>query len=704
MKIGIITFNSAHNYGAVLQAWSLQTYLQKLGHEVDIVNLRLSAIDNVYVMAVKKKYVDNRYLNAAINQARIVKRCVGDPKKYKRYRAFENFINHKLHVTKVYRNSEELKADESLVYDVLIAGSDQIWNSSLTKKVIGAYFLDFAGKEVKRISYAASIGRKELPKEEIDLIREYLRNFDYISVREINAWKAVQPLTEKEVKIVADPTFLLEKKDFDGLRKPYPVKEPYIYVHNVHLAKEDARLNSVAEELSLRTGLPIVSNRKEQYFSKEIKNRKFLTGTPEEFIGVISEAEYVVTNSFHATVFALIYHRNFITIPHITNPDRMQNLLRELGVENHLMASVKMLPEDLSELDIDYDSVEKKKKSMREESVEFLNKALNGPKIEETKVTFHGVPVMEKKNPDIVPKRALVSAKNTLEFRDDILCSNLAPLIQEVIKSGGKYVLPVYDENMKIVYKVTDDIGMLSKATLPELFEAEFENIHEEVKRLLAEGKRILFIGNACRLKALESYLGDRDEKLIMVETVCHGCADSKIHDAYMKHLEDVYKSKLVQIELYNTFREPGQFYTIYNFASGAVKVELTSKETLCVALKRNYIQKLPCYLCGIRGGKSGCADYTIGLVDEYKELSQKEVEKFSTAHKAAVLSVLTPRAEQMWKTIEGQYETCMLEANAVSINDIIINSKRLEGMKMIENKKDVYQVLTELRAPKKKR
>lgn len=704
MKIGIITFNSAHNYGAVLQAWSLQTYLQKLGHEVDIVNLRLSAIDNVYVMAVKKKYVDNRYLNAAINQARIVKRCVGDPKKYKRYRAFENFINHKLHVTKVYRNSEELKADESLVYDVLIAGSDQIWNSSLTKKVIGAYFLDFAGKEVKRISYAASIGRKELPKEEIDLIREYLRNFDYISVREINAWKAVQPLTEKEVKIVADPTFLLEKKDFDGLRKPYPVKEPYIYVHNVHLAKEDARLNSVAEELSLRTGLPIVSNRKEQYFSKEIKNRKFLTGTPEEFIGVISEAEYVVTNSFHATVFALIYHRNFITIPHITNPDRMQNLLRELGVENHLMASVKRMPADLSELDIDYNAVEEKKKEMREESVAFLDDALNGTKVEGTKVTLHGVPVMERKNPEITTKQTLISVKNPVDFRDDILCTNLVPLIQEVIKTGGKYVLPVYDENMKIVYKVTDDIRMLSKATLPELFEAELGDVQEVVKNLLTEGKSVVFIGNACRLKALESYLGDRDERLIMVETLCHGCADREIHDAYMKHLEDVYKSKLVQIELNNTFRKPGQFYAIYNFASGAVKVEMKSKETLCVAIQRNYIQKLPCYLCNIRGGKSGCADFTIGLVSEYKKLAQKDAKEFAEGHKAAVLSALTQRAEQMWQTIEEQYEVCALKPDIAQTKEIIVNPKRLEGMQMIENKKDVYQVLTDIRTPKKKR
>ena len=196
MKIGIITFSNAHNYGAVLQAWSLQTYLEKAGHQVEIVNLRLWAIDDVYAMAKGRKIVANAAVNKVLNRARIAKNCICNPQKFKKYLIFERFINHKLHVTKVYRSSGEVKQDLSLNYDVLIAGSDQIWNSSLTNQLEPAYFLDFGPSQAKRISYAASIGRKELPEQEKELIAHYLETLDYISVREVNAHKAIAALTD----------------------------------------------------------------------------------------------------------------------------------------------------------------------------------------------------------------------------------------------------------------------------------------------------------------------------------------------------------------------------------------------------------------------------------------------------------------------------------------------------------------------------
>ena len=117
MKIGIVTFNSAHNYGAVLQAWSLQTYLEKQGHDVDIVNLRPWAIDDVYAMAKKKRLVENEYVNTALNKLRIAKNCITQPVKLKRHRNFERFINTKLNVTKVYRSGREIREDKRLKYD-----------------------------------------------------------------------------------------------------------------------------------------------------------------------------------------------------------------------------------------------------------------------------------------------------------------------------------------------------------------------------------------------------------------------------------------------------------------------------------------------------------------------------------------------------------------------------------------------------------
>lgn len=704
MKIGIITFNSAHNYGAVLQAWATQTYLEKQGHQVEVINLRLPAIDNVYKIAVNKKYVNNKYANVILNKARVIKRCISDLEKYKRYRTFERFINRKLHVTKMYQCSQELKEDTSLKYDVLIAGSDQIWNSSLTKLLEGAYFLDFGGKDTKRISYAASIGRKELPQNEIELVRHYLQELDYISVREVNAYKAIEPLTSKEVEIVADPTFLLERADFDKLKQPFPVKQPYIYVHNVHLAKKDMRLFEVAEELSKRTGLPIVTNRKDEQYSNVVG--RFTSGKPEQFIGVISEAEYVVTNSFHATVFALIYHRNFITIPHITNPDRMQNLLGELGIANHLIASKKRVPEDLSELDIDYDEVESRKSKMRKTSVAFLEKAIRGPKVEGAKTKLHGVSITERmENEQSMKEIYLASPVRKHVYQEQILCDALVPMMELIKKKGGKFAFPVYDANMKLTYTMTDDIRMLERAAVPEMFETDMNGILEEIKRLLTDDLQVMFVGSACRILELRQYLGKDYENLLAVEVLGHGECDEEIYAGYVKHLEAVYKSRLVRLELNNNFRKPNETFTVATFESGAVKVESNIREPLNWAYKRNYIQKLPCYFCRVRGGAQGAADIILGSGTEYKEVQENsKYQVFYTENESVVLSVVSDRGHNVWQSIATEYDILELNMEDCGLKSLAMTQKRLTGMELLQSENDVYEGLLQLKKPKKRK
>ncbi len=212
MKIGIITVHSAHNYGTVLQAWALQQHLKKQGHEVEIVNLRLPIIDKLYRLTYKtnkkvcKSSLVNRAANAGYYYLRSTVKCLREPGKYQKYKKFEYFINHELNVTREFHSCESLeKAD--LQYDALIAGSDQIWNPVMLKGVIPAYFLHFGNRDALRISYAASIGTEEIPPEYHLLFQRYLRDLDFISVREKTAQEEIRKLTEKPVSLVADPTF-----------------------------------------------------------------------------------------------------------------------------------------------------------------------------------------------------------------------------------------------------------------------------------------------------------------------------------------------------------------------------------------------------------------------------------------------------------------------------------------------------------------
>lgn len=704
MKIGVITFSSAHNYGAVLQAWATQTYLEKQGHQVEIINLRLPAIDNVYKIAVKKKYTENQSINTMINGVRWTKRCITDPKKYKRYRTFERFIKKVLHTTKEYQDSTELKQDLTLNYDALIAGSDQIWNSSLTKGLNGAYFLDFGGKDVKRISYAASIGRKELPESEIELVRTYLGELDYISVREINAHKAIQPLTEKEVELVADPTFLLERADFDKLKKPFPVKKPYIYVHNVHLAKMDMRLFEVAEELSRRTGLPIVTNRRDEEYSNVAA--RFACGDPEQFIGVISEAEYVVTNSFHATVFALIYHRSFITIPHATNPDRMQNLLGELGIANHLIVSKRGIPKDLSWLDIDYEKVEAKKGKMRESSIAFLEKALHGPKTEQKDIQMYGASVIQTSEyTQGEQEMYLVSPERRHVYQEQTLCDALIPMMEQIVKQGGKCVFPVLDTEIKPVYTITEDLTVLERLAVPELFESEMGTVQEEVKALLEKDCPVMFVGSACRILSLKKYLGREYEKLFAVEILGQGVCDSKILEGYRKHLEEEYKSKMLKLEMNNTFRKPDEVFTISSFVSGSVKVEDNVREPFHLAYRRNQIQQQPCFFCKVRGGADGAADLVLGQWGDYNEIAENEKDMSLCREKpCVVLTIVSPKGRKVWQQVSTEFSIHKPETKDMTIKDLKITQKYVDGIQMRQENKDIYDILLQLKMPKKRR
>jgi exopolysaccharide biosynthesis predicted pyruvyltransferase EpsI len=176
----------------------------------------------------------------------------------------------------------------------------------------------------------------------------------------------------------------LDKSDYDRIKIEQEYKEDYIYVHNVHITKADDNLYRIAQEISNRLNLPILCNQKENF-----KNmlKPFIKGGPKDFIGVISKAKFIITNSFHATVFSIIYNKEFITVPHYKFSIRMKNLLEILNLSNRLCASVDELTEQtLQKIDFEkvYDNILK----AREQSINFLNNAIYGEHIIDKKLTY----------------------------------------------------------------------------------------------------------------------------------------------------------------------------------------------------------------------------------------------------------------------------------------------------------------------------
>lgn len=328
MKAAVVTFHNAMNYGATLQTWALQKAIKNLGADPCVINYHTDAIDRLYLPAKadtfekkKKKLFDAEYRNNLKDQEL----------KYDKYHAF---LNKHLDIVGDYTSYEALATDaknELSGIDAFITGSDQVWNTDHTGGYDGAYTLDFV-KSGKKISYAASIGRDFFLPQYSEQFSNALKSFDAISVRENEGVAAVGGVCDKRAEVVLDPTLLLKAKDYDEIYTEK--KRPYRYIL-VYMMETNKSFISLANSLSSTTGLPIIQRRQKHFFKNEIDS--FYTDTPGEFLSEIKNAEMVLTNSFHGTVFSIMYRKPFISMLHTQTGSRVVDLLTGLGLDEHII-------------------------------------------------------------------------------------------------------------------------------------------------------------------------------------------------------------------------------------------------------------------------------------------------------------------------------------------------------------------------------
>ena len=350
-SIATITFHWAKNYGAVLQAYALQKYLIKSGFNTEIINylpLRTAFANNV--TAIKKK--DFAFFRKANS--------------FKHFRKNELVIGKK----KYYSNKALFSCKDK--YSAIIAGSDQIWNMSFTKKAEGkptlSYYLNFAGANTKRISYAASFGTNRLDESVASLITPELKRYSAISVRENSAAKMLAELGINAA-CVLDPTLLLDAEDYAPLVAKCKSHEKetvftYIIHSNQTAAKEISRY--VCDKFSPST-------------------QKHINGVKDcgiyEWLYKIKNADFVVTNSFHGTAFSLIFHKPFITVavPKSGMNDRITTLLDAVGLSHRFLNEFNSTDIDtVLNDDIDWQKVDNHIRDMKTASEAFLTEALKG--------------------------------------------------------------------------------------------------------------------------------------------------------------------------------------------------------------------------------------------------------------------------------------------------------------------------------------
>jgi hypothetical protein len=346
MNVGIITYHCAHNYGAMLQAYALCKTLEGKGNEVRFVDF--------YPMRAELK--NKRKLPVRNLRGLIVRgvEMLLYPVFKKRFLNFESFRERYLPVTNVrYKTDAELEKVPP-VFDAFICGSDQIWN--MEQGGTPAFFLRFPTGKSKRLAYAASFGRGEVPEQYKEKLADWLKSYDSISVRESSGIDIIKNATGMDVPQVMDPVFLLKITDWSAIAKEAVYKGEYIAFYSLEVSRE---LSDLVEFISGKFNIPVVVLGKGGRFILKCKSKMAIDSGPAEFLGWFKNARFVITNSFHATAFSLIFNKPFYSVPHSTRNTRLESLLKLVDLQSRQITSLSTIKELNAEeiMNIDYSHV-----------------------------------------------------------------------------------------------------------------------------------------------------------------------------------------------------------------------------------------------------------------------------------------------------------------------------------------------------------
>ena len=360
--IKTITCHDVYNVGASLQAFALITYLNEHGYNAEIIDYKPEYLSRHYRLNIvsnpsyDKPFIRELYLLAKLPARLLARR--GEKKK-----EFDAFRNQYLKVTaQKFQTNEELcrlcpKAD------AYIAGSDQIWNPLFPNGRDPSFFLNFVS-DGNKISYAASFAVETIPEELKTVMQKHLRTFDAISVREKSGVQILEDLGLQGEQ-VCDPVFLLPCKDWETILSDRNKLEKYIYVYDFD---NSDLISKLVKEISAEEKLGVLS-----YFKRSDAVRWKESG-PLSFLRSIADAEIVISNSFHATAFSLIFHKDFFVVGRKESINtRMRDLLDSLDLSDRYLCCA----EDWKTAKvIDWNSVDQKLKDQIQASEDFLKKAL----------------------------------------------------------------------------------------------------------------------------------------------------------------------------------------------------------------------------------------------------------------------------------------------------------------------------------------
>lgn len=674
-KIGMLTFYSEYNYGAMLQAYALQTKIKELGYSAEFIRF----FDRKFkeekptntICRVKKILKNLKSVEFSIKKY-IINRHIGERK----YSLFDDFVERYISTSRnAYYSLEDLKKADN-EYDAFVTGSDMVWSD--IGQNLDAYFLTFAS-EGKRISYAPSLtGRENETVEQREQYKNWINRIDFLSCREKYGVNYISNITGRKAKQVVDPTLLIEKevwKEKFHIEKRHG--QPYILCYMFRGIKKAMlkKIKYYAEENNLRIIFIPMSVQETLY---DLKNGLDASYGPKEFVELFYNASYVVTNSFHGLLFSLIMNKPFSLIHRgkgnewLKHEERMTNILSLLDIENCFVNESDF---DMNlNWDIDYNIINSKISELRRDSLDYLSNALKSINCRQESKEKRRYMKISELNIDsectgcsacynVCPVDA-ISMKFNFEgfsypYIDDSLCVNCAKCVRccsivntkefkfpeetycgagkgefiENSASGGifavfaKYVI---EELSGVVYGVELDlrdnicrhveinkVEDIYRIQNSKYVQSEISGVFPLCKKNLLEGRQVLFSGTPCQISGLRNYLGCEFDNLLTVDIICHGVPSPKLLSMYIKNeLPDNITKLRFRHRLEASLRRSA--YDINYEVNGHTIIKPGGNDIYYNAFTNGESLRECCYTCKY-AREDRISDITIGDCDSWK-------------------------------------------------------------------------------------
>lgn len=614
-KVGIVSCYFKNNYGSMLQAYATKKILDNN----NIPNETINIDNNIDFKKGKRKYYASQLFNFKFIKSKfgmiklkLDKKIVKDLGKNisirdSKYKEFRKAFNLSISCPD-YKSLSEM-ADAK--YSDVIVGSDQLW---LPVNVVSDYYtLNWVSDNINKISYATSFGISKIPDKYTDEYKKFLSRINYLSVREESGKKICDEYGISS-KVVCDPTILLTKEEWEQEAvQERIIPDKYILCYFLGSNIEHRKF---AEKLKEKTGYKIVSlNHADEYvkYSDTFADITPYDIGPREWINLIKNAEYVCTDSFHGTVFSLLFNKTFFDFRRYSESNKMStnsridSLLDLAGVDKNRILTGNEDVDTVIKYKINYNKVNKNIDKIRQESKKWLLSSITY-KAEETKDKFVKIeekdlccgctacysicpknaikmvrdnegflypevdrekcvncgmckkvcPILNKAKLNEFKPKAYLFQNSNEEIRKDSTSGGIFTAIGEfVIKNNGIVYGATFDDNFAVNHIGVESVDKLSKFRKSKYVQSNQNNCFKEIKQYLDNGKLVCYSGTPCQVGGLRAYLRKDYENLILVDIMCHSVPSPLVFEKYKRYiLKKMNANKILNIN----FRDKSKY------------------------------------------------------------------------------------------------------------------------------------------------